>query len=896
MRIKIDVAMNKRKKIVGGYLSEKYELVDSNPDLIVTDFHTFMEKLDEIKGIKEKQGIPVMLIASYDDFGEVRRYLGSVVDDVVFEPFEAREILTRIEVLKEIEKKKREIKEILREDEVALLFSRIGHPVIVLSPEFDVLYANEDAETLLKAKGIKKIVGEKCYRIFHGEDKPLKNCPCLKLMETGRVEIAEMEMKIFNRTYLVSVAPIYRNKKLEKIIHLAIDISDFKEAEKRLRILYETNKLLHEIEKGVLSSKSVREILELAMTHLIEFLPVSGIFVIKIDNETEEILSFRVDCEDVEPENLISGIHDDILQAIKDRKAIRVNGLDHGKNSHKIFSEYNIRSFALFPVISDGFSGVMVVISDREEMFTDELMEIVQEIADSLSLAMKSTEIMNELAENEAKFRALAEKSLVGVDIIQDGVFVYVNPKFAEMLGYRREEIIGRSPLDFIHPDDRDTFLKNYRERIEGKRIEIHYMIRGIRKNGEIRYIETFGSRITLRRKPAIVGVSIDVTDKLRMQEELKRYAENLEKMVEKRTEELARSEARYRSLVESPIVGFWEADENGVFTFVNERFTEIIGYRRDEIVGKMTIFDLIPSHLRSWLEKRVEEMKEKRLSADVVEIELLKKDGSKLYGLVSPCPIYDEQGRHVKTIGALMDITERIEMENELRRALEELEAYARVISHDLRAPLRGLMGYADALFEEYSDRINDTARYYIERIHFLSSKMDRLISDLLEYAMVSGAERSFERVDMNEIVGYAIEMLREEIERKDAIIRVEELPEVRGDRRLLLSIIINLISNALKFVEKGKRPEIRIYQEDKGEKVRICVEDNGIGVPEEHRERIFNLFERLHGEEIYPGTGVGLAIVKKAVDIMGGKCGVDSSEYGSIFWIELEKVNVNN
>ncbi len=161
-----------------------------------------------------------------------------------------------------------------------------------------------------------------------------------------------------------------------------------------------------------------------------------------------------------------------------------------------------------------------------------------------------------------------------------------------------------------------------------------------------------------------------------------------------------------------------------------------------------------------------------------------------------------------------------------------------------------------------------------------------------MLAYARVSKVRAELTRVDLNQIVEDVLDYLKDEIKKKSAVIEAAKLPAVKGDRKLLFTVMLNLVSNALKFVEEGVRPEVRIWAEEFDGKVRVYVKDNGIGIPEEYHEKIFDVFERLHGEEVYPGTGVGLAIVRKAMEVMGGRYGVKSRPgEGSTFWVELER-----
>jgi len=230
------------------------------------------------------------------------------------------------------------------------------------------------------------------------------------------------------------------------------------------------------------------------------------------------------------------------------------------------------------------------------------------------------------------------------------------------------------------------------------------------------------------------------------------------------------------------------------------------------------------------------------------------------------------------------------------LQRANEELEAFAYSVSHDLRAPLRAMQGFASALLEDYGDRLDAVGRDYANRIVAAAQHMDTLIEDLLSYSRLSRIEVKLRPVSLEQVVGEVLAQLEGEIRRRKARIRVEKpLPEVMGHQPILVQVLSNLLSNALKFVAPDRSPRVRVWAEESGERVRLWVEDNGIGIASGDQERIFRIFERLHGIEKYPGTGIGLAIVKKGVEHMGGRAGVESEPgRGSRFWVELEGAGV--
>ncbi len=232
--------------------------------------------------------------------------------------------------------------------------------------------------------------------------------------------------------------------------------------------------------------------------------------------------------------------------------------------------------------------------------------------------------------------------------------------------------------------------------------------------------------------------------------------------------------------------------------------------------------------------------------------------------------------------------VKERTEELNEVNR---ELESFAYSISHDLRAPLRGIEGFSQALLEDCKEDVNEEALEYAIRISDAANRMNILIQDLLSYSRMTTNEMKLRSVPTNDIIDRVLIELNNMIEEKDAEIIVETtIPEVIAHSSTLVQILTNFISNSLKYVSANKTPKIRIRGESQGEYVRIIIEDDGIGIPADKQEEIFEIFERLHGRETYSGTGIGLAIVKKGVERMGGRVGVESElGKGSKFWVEL-------
>uniref|UniRef100_C6E960 histidine kinase n=1 Tax=Geobacter sp. (strain M21) TaxID=443144 RepID=C6E960_GEOSM len=226
-----------------------------------------------------------------------------------------------------------------------------------------------------------------------------------------------------------------------------------------------------------------------------------------------------------------------------------------------------------------------------------------------------------------------------------------------------------------------------------------------------------------------------------------------------------------------------------------------------------------------------------------------------------------------------------------QLQEMNEELDSFAYSVSHDLRAPLRAMRAFAGILLEEEQSEAERVA--YLKRIQGAAEGMERLIQDLLAYSRVGRQELVLQRVSLDEVLADAAKQLDLTSGGKSYRLEVQDhLPDVVGHHTVLVQVVLNIMGNAIKFVPKGVVPALEVWADEMDGECRLNIADNGIGIAPEHQERIFKIFERLHGIESYPGTGIGLAIARKAVTRLGGRIGVESLEgEGSRFWIELKK-----
>jgi len=381
--------------------------------------------------------------------------------------------------------------------------------------------------------------------------------------------------------------------------------------------------------------------------------------------------------------------------------------------------------------------------------------------------------------------------------------------------------------------------------------------------------------------------------------------------MVDGTPEALQHTEAQYRAVVETATEGIVVIDHRGRVLAFNRAAEAIFGYTATEVIGQ-NVRLLMPEpdrschdqYLTNYLATGV-----RHIIGIGREVQGRRKDGS-LIPIELAIAEWSHGGGRFFT-GIIRDITSRKEAEEQIRRLTEDLEgrvaertqqlqavnaelqAFAYSVAHDLRAPLRAMQGFSKALLEDYGDALDDLGRDYAGRIVSSAARLDELIQDLLIYSRIGRDETRREAVPLSPLVSDSLQLFSGTIDKTRAVVEVDEpLPTVIGHRTLLAQVVNNFISNALKFVAPGMAPRVRVYAENRGAHERLWVEDSGIGIAPEHQARIFDIFQRLHGQAVYGGTGIGLAIARKAIERLDGRIGIESAPgQGSRFWFELER-----
>lgn len=356
-----------------------------------------------------------------------------------------------------------------------------------------------------------------------------------------------------------------------------------------------------------------------------------------------------------------------------------------------------------------------------------------------------------------------------------------------------------------------------------------------------------------------------------------------------------------FRQLLESAPDAIIIVDGDGRIVLVNNMTERLFGYPRTELIGQPVEL-LMPERFRSnHGDHRQAYYAEPRLRPMGVGLELfaLRKDGTEVPVEISLSPMETGKGLLVTTV--IRDVTERTHYEaalrqqaRELARSNAELEQFAYVASHDLQEPLRMVGSFAQLLARRYHDQLDDQGRVFIDYLVDGATRMQELINDLLDYSRVGSRQAELAPVDLNEVAARVTRSLTTTIEERRAQVTWEPLPMVNAVGSEMEQLFQNLVGNGIKF-NKSSTPTVRVSVGETDEGYTFCIADNGIGIDSQYAQRIFVIFQRLHGKAEYQGTGIGLAICKKIVDHHGGRIWVESGNgTGARFYFTLPATDI--
>jgi PAS domain S-box-containing protein len=374
---------------------------------------------------------------------------------------------------------------------------------------------------------------------------------------------------------------------------------------------------------------------------------------------------------------------------------------------------------------------------------------------------------------------------------------------------------------------------------------------------------------------------------------------------IRERLEQETRLESRYRELFENASEIVYTTDLEGRITSFNQAAELATGYTRAEAMGRNLADFIAPDQVRQL--KPFAPVEGNGQGKPVHELEFLAKDGRRVPVEVDT-QLLMENGRAVGAQGIARNIAERKRAEKaihemnaslerrvsertaELAAANQELEAFSYSISHDLRAPLRAINGFTEILLRDHSAQLEHKGRHYLHNVAASGRKMGQLVDDLLAFSRLNRHALSKEPLDLNQLAREVAQDLRRLEPSHEVALQMKPLPSARGDRALVQQVLYNLLSNAWKFTSKTQNPAIEIGAEQNGKETIYYVNDNGAGFDMRYVDKLFGVFQRLHRDDEFPGTGVGLAIVQRIINRHGGRVWAESRpKEGATFYFTL-------
>lgn len=462
-----------------------------------------------------------------------------------------------------------------------------------------------------------------------------------------------------------------------------------------------------------------------------------------------------------------------------------------------------------------------------------------------------------------------------------DGRYTLVNKRLEFDSQHTKESYLGKTDTEVFSPEvgkmTRETDSKviqegvslQYNSKIMVQGTPLHY------------FVVKFPWRDLNGTIMGVTSIATDISEQVNLEEENRKALE------------------RVYDLYNRAPCGYHSIDSNGLIVEMNDTELKWLGYERMEVINKLKYSDLVsPHHISSY-----SALEHKSIYQN--ELQLLRKDGTYLPVFLSSEPIRDENGGVVRTRTIVFDNTERKKQEDKIKQLnldLEinnvllkttnsELESFTYSVSHDLRAPLRSINGYAQILKEDFSEQLDENGKKTVQIILKNAKRMGNLIDDLLAFSKMGRQELRKSKVDMQDLV----ESIVLDLPKHTAELRIQGLPTIKGDHNLLRQVWQNLLSNALKYSTPKSYPVVEIgYRQELMEDI-FYVKDNGVGFDMQYAHKLFGVFQRLHRNDEFEGTGVGLAFVQRIVAKHGGKVWAESvPNEGAVFYFSLPRLDL--
>jgi PAS domain S-box-containing protein len=487
------------------------------------------------------------------------------------------------------------------------------------------------------------------------------------------------------------------------------------------------------------------------------------------------------------------------------------------------------------------------------------------------------------VAQMEGRYRGLLEAAPDAMVVVnQEGEIVLLNVQAEKQFGYRRHELVGQKVKNIIPEGFAERLIADgTRTAAEAvaQQIGTGIELSGRRKDGSDFPIEIMLSPLESAEGILVTAAIRDIS--------VRKAAE----------QHLAQMEGRYRGLLEAAPDAMVVVNQGGDIVLLNVQAEKQFGYRRDELVGQK-VKNIIPEGFAERLIADGTRTAAEAVAQQIgtgIELSGRRKDGSDFPIEIMLSPLESSEG--ILVTAAIRDITERKKSEQqlvktvrELKRSNDELQQFAYVASHDLQEPLRMVASYTQLLSKRYKGRLDSAADEFIAYAVDGSNRMQGLIQDLLAYSRAGTNGKGLREVSSEKALKDALSNLRATIQESGALVSHDSLPSITSDDTQLVQVFQNLIGNAIKY-RRAEVPHVHVSATKNGGKDWIfSVRDNGLGIDPQYFERIFVLFQRLHGREQFKGTGIGLTICKKIVERLGGRIWVESQpEKGSVFYFSL-------
>jgi PAS domain S-box-containing protein len=470
----------------------------------------------------------------------------------------------------------------------------------------------------------------------------------------------------------------------------------------------------------------------------------------------------------------------------------------------------------------------------------------------------------------------------------RNGVFVRINDTELRWLGYAREELVGKAIMpDILSARSKELFSVNFPLFLEQGWLQ-DVELEMVRKDGTLLPVLISATAVRDEAGNCVMSRSsvFDITRRRATERELYRANTFLDSVIE-----------------HIPDMVFVKDAVTLEFVRFNRAGEELIGYPRQELIGKSD-YDFFPVDEADFFVAKDREVLERGCLVDIPEELIDTRNRGQRVLHTKKIPLPDETGRARYLLGISHDITESKQAERrilQLNQALEaraaeleatnkELESFSYSVSHDLRAPLRAIDGFSLILEQDYAGVLDGEGRRLLAVVRTNSKKMGRLIDDLLAFSRLGRQPISSVEVDMAALAREAFVEADENGGKRAVRLAIAPLPSVRGDRSLLRQVWVNLLSNATKYSSVREQPVVEVSAESRDDQTVFRVRDNGVGFDMQYSDKLFGVFQRLHADADFPGTGVGLAIVQRVITRHGGRVWAEAQvDHGATFYFSL-------